>query len=115
VAQQQNPDGFATHARNQLSLHGLFSHQPHRPPGVAFRRSGADHSNDPLFLAIFQQRGRSRAFLLIDSSLEAALYITMPTFRIAWGVSGTNSAIRGALIPLASCINAMARSAARTG
>src|ERR1700738_4210797 len=78
VAEQQNPDRFASYARDQSLLYGMLGHQAHGPAGMAFRWTGADHSDDPLFLAVFKQRRRARSFLLIDSPLEAALHITMP-------------------------------------
>ncbi len=48
VAEKQNPNCFTSYPRNQSSFYGLFRHQSHRHSGVAFRRSGARHRNDPL-------------------------------------------------------------------
>src|ERR1700679_2308371 len=78
VAKKQNPNGFASDPRNQMSLYSLFGHQPHGPPGMALWRSGAHHGDDPLLLAVFQQRGCPRTLFLVDGTIEPALLISMP-------------------------------------
>jgi hypothetical protein len=78
VAKKKNPNGFASDPRNQASLYGLFGHQPYCPPSIALWRSGADHGDDPLLLAVCQHRDGFRTLFLVNSTLEAAPTIPMP-------------------------------------
>jgi hypothetical protein len=114
VAEEQNADGFPAHARYQSPFDSFLGYQSHRPACKALRRVAADHGNDALLLAGFQQRFRSWPLFLVKRSFEPSLLIAMPILRIACGVSGTMAAIRGALAPLASCRRATARKTTRT-
>jgi len=77
VVEEQNPDGFPSHAWNQSPLHGFLSHQPHGPAGAASRRVAAHHGDDPLFLAVFQHRRRAGALLVVERRFQAALLVAM--------------------------------------
>src|SRR5215467_7552271 len=59
VVEQQNPNRFPSHPGNQSPLYGLLGHQAHRPTGAAFWRIATHHSDDPLFLAVVQDRLRT--------------------------------------------------------
>ena len=67
----------SAHARYQSPFDGLFSHQTHRPPGEALRRIATDHGNDPLLLAVFQQRFGSRPLFLVKRPFQAAFPVAM--------------------------------------
>ena len=75
--EQQNPDGFPSHAWDQSPLHGFLGHQSHGPPGATFWRVAADHGNDALPLAVLQQRGRSGPLLLVECPFEPPLLVAM--------------------------------------
>ena len=59
---------------------GFFGHQSHRPTGEALGRIAADHGNNALLLAVFQQRFGSRPLLLVKSPFQPAFLIAMADF-----------------------------------
>ena len=75
--EQQDTDGLPAHLRNQLAFDSFFDHQTHRPSGTALGWVATDHRDDPLLLAVFEQRRGSGPFLLIKRTFQAALLITM--------------------------------------
>ena len=91
MAQQENPDGFPSHAGNQFSFDGFFGHQAYRPTGAAFRRAAAHHCNQTLFLAMVQHFRRSRPRLLIQRLFQAALPITVADVSNALGRQWNNA------------------------
>ena len=68
--EQQQPDGFSAHFRNQASFHRLFGHQPDRPAGSARRRIAANHRYDSLSFRRLQQGRRTGALLVVKSFLQ---------------------------------------------
>src|SRR5579863_4569654 len=77
VVEEQNSDGFPSHARNQFPLHGFLYHQPHGPTSAALWRVTTDHGDDALLLAILQHFRRSRPLLFVEGTFEAALLVAM--------------------------------------
>jgi len=77
VVEEQNPDGFPSHAWDQSALHRFLGHQSHGPAGAALWRVTAHHGDNPLFLAIFQNSGGAWPLLLVESGFEAAGLVTM--------------------------------------
>lgn len=77
VAEKQNSNGLASNSWNKPPFHGLFRNQAYCPAGVSFGRTAADHCDDPLFLAVLQQRGRARSFFLIEGPPQPALNLPM--------------------------------------
>jgi hypothetical protein len=77
VVKQQNPNGLPTHSRRQFTLHGLFGYQSHGPTRLALRRIAAYHGDDALFLVAIQDLGRTGSLLLVQSSLQSAVFIAM--------------------------------------
>ena len=75
--QQQNPDALPSHSRNQSSFDGFLGYQPHGPAGAALWRITANHGDNALPLAVFQQIGRSGPLLFIECAFEAPLPIAM--------------------------------------
>jgi hypothetical protein len=77
VVQEQDPNGFSSHAWNQSPLHGFFRHQAHGPSGATFGRIAANHSDNSLLLAVLQQRGRAGPLFLIERAFEAILLVAV--------------------------------------
>ena len=77
MAQQKHPNGFPAYARNQFAFDGLLCHQPDRLAGPAFGRAAAHHCNQTLFLALIEHFRRSGSLFLIQSTLQAALLISL--------------------------------------
>jgi hypothetical protein len=75
VAQQENPNGFPSYARNQFAFDGFLRHQAYRPTGAALRGAAAYHCNQTLFLAIVEHLCRSGSLLFIQRSIQTALLI----------------------------------------
>src|SRR3954453_1684726 len=78
VAEQENADGFPSHARNQFAFYRFLGHQAHRPASAAFRRATTDHGNQPLFLVVVQHLCRARPWPLVECPFQAPFLITMP-------------------------------------
>jgi hypothetical protein len=76
VAQQENPNGFPSHARNQFAFDGFLRYQAYRPTCTAFRRATAYHCNQTLFLTIVKYLGCSGSLSLIQRPIQTALPIT---------------------------------------
>jgi hypothetical protein len=77
VAKKQNPNGFAADPWQYPPLNRLLGHQSHGPARMAFRRVGANHGDDSLFLIVFQQTGRARPVFLEKSALKTSALVTM--------------------------------------
>jgi hypothetical protein len=77
VVKQQNPDGFSTHSWYQFTFHGLFGYQSHGPTRLALWRIAAYHGDDALFLVAVQHLDRAGSLLLVQSTIQSALFITM--------------------------------------
>jgi hypothetical protein len=77
VVEEQNPDGFPSHAGNQSPLHGLLGHQSHGPAGAALRRIAAHHGDDPLLPAVVQHSRGAGALLIVERRLQATLLVAM--------------------------------------
>ena len=80
MAQQEQADGLAAHARYQFTLDRFLGYQPHRPARAASRWTAAHHGNHPLFLAMVQDFCCAGPRLLIERPRQAALLITMADF-----------------------------------
>jgi hypothetical protein len=77
VVEEQNPDGFPSHARDQSALHRFLGHESHGPPGAALGRVTAHHGDDPLLLAVFQNRRSAGPLLVVERGFEATRLVTM--------------------------------------
>ena len=86
VAEQKNPNGFPSYARNQFTFDGFLRHQAHGPAGTTLRRTAAYHCNQTLFLAIIEHFRRPRPLSFIESALQAALLVS--TANVAYGLGG---------------------------
>jgi len=75
VVEEQNPDSFPSHARNQFALDRFLGHQSHGPTGPAFGRVAAYHCDNALLLAVLEHRRASGALLFIERGFQ-------PTFQI---------------------------------
>lgn len=84
--EQQQPDGFPAHFRNQASFHRFFSHQPHRPASPTRRRVAANHGDDAFSFRRFQQRYRAGALLVVKSLLQPRLFV--PSSNLTHGLGG---------------------------
>ena len=73
--EQQYPDGFPSYLRHQLALDRLCGHQADRPPRLPLGRSTANHRDDPLSLAVVQQRNGPRSLLVPERPIQALLRI----------------------------------------
>ena len=101
--EQQQPDGFPPHFRNQSPFHCLFGHQPHRPASPARRRIAANHGDDAFSFGRLQQRHRAGALLVVKSLVQTRLFV--PASNLAHGLGrqrneGCNIGSRLALIEL---------------
>ncbi len=76
--QEQNPDRFPPHSRNQLPLDRLLGDQSHGPTCLPLGRFGAHHGDNALLLIGVQDLCRARALLLIQGAVEASLLVAMP-------------------------------------
>src|ERR1017187_3059886 len=77
VVEEQNPDRFPSHAWDQPALHLFLGHQSHGPAGTALWRVAAHHGDDPLLLAVFQNRRSAGSLLVVESGFEATGLVTM--------------------------------------
>jgi hypothetical protein len=77
VVEQQNTDGFSPYIRHQFPFHRLFGYQPYSPTGMALGGIAAHHRNDALFLVRVEDFGRTGTLLLIQSTIQPALLVTM--------------------------------------
>jgi hypothetical protein len=68
--EQQQPDGFSAHFRNQAPFHRLFGYEPHRPASPARRRIAANHRDDSLSFRRLQECRRTGALPVIKSFLQ---------------------------------------------
>jgi hypothetical protein len=81
--EQQQPDGFPAHFRNQASLHRLFGYQPHRPASPPRRRIAADHRDNPLSFRGLQQCRRAGAPLIVKRLVQTRHFV--PASDLAHG------------------------------
>src|ERR1039457_3317461 len=77
VVEEQNPDGFPSHAWDQSALHRFLGHQSHGPAGAALWRATAHHGDDPLLLAVYQNRRSPWPLLVVERGFEATRLVTM--------------------------------------
>jgi hypothetical protein len=70
VAEQQNPNGLPSDARNQFPFHGLLGDQAHGPSSLTLRGLAADHGNDALFLGCVKQLLGAPALTFIQGPLQ---------------------------------------------
>src|SRR5215831_12159538 len=80
VAEQENADGFSSHAGHQFALHRFLGYQTYGPTGAAFRRVATHHGDNPLPLAGIQHRCGAGPLLFVERRLPAALLVTMAEF-----------------------------------
>src|ERR1039458_9281809 len=80
VVEEQNPNGFPSHAGNQSSFHRFLGHQSHGQAGAALGRRTAPTGDDPLLLAVVQNAGGARALLVIQYRFETARLVPMADF-----------------------------------
>ncbi len=73
LVQEHHANGLSPHARNQTSFDRLLGDQAHRPAAPASGRFTADPGDDPLLLAIVEQRGRAGARFIVKGPLQSAL------------------------------------------
>lgn len=86
--EQQQPDGFPAHFRDQSSFHRLFGHQTHCPARPAPRRLAANHGDDAFSFCGLQQRYRARALLVIKSLVQSRLLVTAANLTHGFGCQG---------------------------
>ena len=77
VVEEQNPDRFPSHAWDQSALHRFLGYQSHGPAGAALWRVTAHHGDDPLLLAVFQNRRSAGPLLVVERGFEATRLVTM--------------------------------------
>jgi hypothetical protein len=77
VVEQQNANRLPSYTGHQLPFHRFFGHQSHRPSGATPRRIAADHGDDSLFLVGIKYLARARPLLLIQSTIQPGLFVTM--------------------------------------
>jgi hypothetical protein len=82
--EQQQPDGFSAHFRNQASFHCLFGHQPHRPARTARWRIAANHGDDAFSFGRLQQHHRAGALLVVQSLIQTRYFV--PASDLAHGL-----------------------------
>lgn len=101
--EQQQPDCFPTHLRNQTSFHRLFGHQAHRPASPPRRWIAANHGDDPFSFRRLQQRYRAGALLIVKSLIQTGLFVAAANLAHGLGSQrheGGNFGGRLALIKL---------------
>jgi hypothetical protein len=84
VAEQKNPNGFPSYARNQFAFDGFFRHQAHGPAGATLRRTAAYHCNQTLLPAIVEHFRCTRPLSFVQRPLQPALLVS--TANIAYGL-----------------------------
>ena len=84
--EQQQPDGFPAHFRNQTSLDRLFRYQPYRPASPPRRRIAADHGDDAFSFRRLQQRYRAGPLLVVKSLVQTRLFVAAS--NLAHGLRG---------------------------
>ena len=84
--EQQQPDGFPAHFRNQASFHRLFRHQPHRPASPARWWIAANHGDDAFSFGRLQQRYRAGPLLVVKSLVQTRYFV--PASDLAHGLGG---------------------------
>jgi len=84
--EQQQPDGFPAHFRNQTSFHRLFRYQPYRPASPPRRRIAADHGDDAFSFRRLQQRYRAGTLLVVKGLVQTRLFV--PASNFAHGLGG---------------------------
>ena len=77
MVEEQNPDRFPSHAWDQSALHRFLGHQPHGPAGAALWRVATHHGDDPLLLAVFQNRRSAGPLLVVECGFETTGSVTM--------------------------------------
>src|SRR5215470_18264873 len=92
VVQEQNPDRFPSHARDQAPLDGLLCYQTDRPAGAALRGIATHHRDNPLFLAVIEHRSSARPRSLEQRGFQTSALVTMANgangLRSEWDDSG---------------------------
>ena len=83
--EQQQPDGFSAHFRNQASFHRLFGYQPDRPASSARRRIAANHRDDSLSFRRLQECRRTGALLVVKSFLQTRHLVAPSDFTHGLG------------------------------
>jgi hypothetical protein len=77
VALEQDANCFPTDPWHQLPLDRLLRYQSNGPSGMPLRRLTANHRDNALLLEIVQHLPGTGALLLIESSVEALVFVTM--------------------------------------
>ena len=101
--EQQKPDGFSAHLRNQSPFYRLFSDQPHRPASTAGGRIAADHCDDALPLCWLQQSHRAGPLFVVKSLLQTRRFVPSSNLAHSLGSQwnqGSDFGGRPALIQL---------------
>jgi hypothetical protein len=80
VAEQENADGFSSYAGHKFAFHGFLGHQAHRTASAAFRRTAADHGNQPLFLIVIQHFRRPGRCLSYSARSKPPFFIPSANF-----------------------------------
>ena len=75
--QKQYADCFSSYLWHQFPLDRLLRHQTNGPAGKPLRWIAAHHGDNPLFLAAFEQFGRSWSLLFVQSPGKATLFLAM--------------------------------------
>jgi hypothetical protein len=101
--EQQQPDSFPAHFRNEASFHCLLGHQSDRPASPARRRIAADHRDNSLSLRGLQQCCRTGTLLVVKSLVQTRHFV--PASNLAHGFGSQrnerrNFGRRSALIKL---------------
>jgi hypothetical protein len=97
--EQQQPDGFPAHFRNQASLYRFFSHQPHGPASPPRWRIAADHRDDSLSFCRLQQCHRTRALLIIESLVQTRYLVPASDLAHGLGCQGNERGNFGSRLP----------------
>jgi hypothetical protein len=75
--EQQDTDGVPAYPGDQFAFDCFVGYQTHGPARTSRWRVAADHRDDPLLLAVLEQRCGPRPFPLVQRSFQTALAVSM--------------------------------------
>lgn len=102
--EEQQPDGFPAHFRNQAPFHCLFGHQPHGPARPARRRIAANHGYDAFSFRRLQQCRRARAILVVKSLFQPRLFVPATNLAHGLGSQGNKTSDFGSCLAVAELL-----------
>jgi hypothetical protein len=80
VVEEQNPDGFPSHAWDQSPFDRFLCHQTHGPAGAALGWVATYHGDNALLLSLIEHGRRTRALLFVERRFQASVSVTMAHF-----------------------------------